>query len=304
MRVFLPRLESARPEAATPAAPVPVVCGHETLLLVEDEEFVRELVREFLETAGYTVLEAASAEDALRLMSDTRPHVDLLLTDVVLPGMNGAALAERLQRQIPRLETLYISGYPGDAMFGGAVFDPGPAFLPKPFTRHLLTRKVREMLNARPPMVATILVQEPDEGIRRLLAHILTAAGYEVVTPVDAAAPGEPPAGTPAGTPADRRRIDVAIVDLGTSEQQGLAALHALRNRHPEAAVVLMGGAFGDALLREAAAAGVSVTLQKPLNEASVLDAVARARRTPPPSTPPDGRRTFGGPSPELAACR
>ena len=148
MRVFLPRVELPAAAMLT-AAPVPTPSGHETVLLVEDEEFVRELVREFLQTSGYTVIEASCAEDALRIVSDHATPIDLLVTDVVLPGLNGVRLAERLKAQLPGLEALYISGYPGDAMFRGDVFDPGPAFLAKPFTRHVLTQKVREILNAR-----------------------------------------------------------------------------------------------------------------------------------------------------------
>jgi DNA-binding response OmpR family regulator len=150
MRVFLPRVSMRA--TATPAATMPPPpSGHETVLLVEDEAFVRELVREFLQTSGYKVLEASTAEDALRMVSDrSTPAIDLLVTDVVLPGLNGVRLAERLKVLVPGLEALYISGYPGDAMFRGDVFDPGPAFLAKPFTRHVLTQKVREILNARP----------------------------------------------------------------------------------------------------------------------------------------------------------
>ena len=290
MRVFLPRIEATRPQPNSASAPVPVVCGHETLLLVEDEDFVRELIREFLLTAGYTVLEAASAEDALALIADSRTHIDLLIADVVLPGMSGTVLGGRLRRLMPRMETLYISGYPGDSMFGAEIFDPGAAFLPKPFTRHLLTRKVREVLNARPPSVASVLILEPDEGIRRLLAHTLSAAGYHVVEPVDPVS-GDVPA-----------PVDVAIVDLGHGEPPCLAALHALRRQHPEAGLVAMAGAFSDALRRETAAAGVAATIQKPLSDSAVLDAVARARRKQ-PARSADGR-TWGGAPPELAACR
>jgi len=150
MRVFLPRV--AMRATATPAAMMaPPPGGHETVLLVEDEAFVRELVRDFLQASGYTVIEASCAEEALRFVSDpATPLIDLLVTDVVLPGLNGVRLAERLKTKLPSLEALYISGYPGDALLRGEVFDPGPAFLAKPFTRHVLTQKVREILNARP----------------------------------------------------------------------------------------------------------------------------------------------------------
>ncbi|MDH4067112.1 MAG: response regulator, partial [Acidobacteriota bacterium] len=267
MRVFLPRVEADRRGRPSESAPIPLVCGHETLLLVEDEEFVRELVREFLLTAGYTVLEAPSAEDALSLVANSRTRIDLLITDVVLPGMSGAKLAGRLRAEMPRMETLYISGYPDDSLLGGDVADPGASFLPKPFTRYLLTRKVREVLNARPSSEATVLLLEPDDGIRRLLAHILSSAGYRIVEL----------AASPASE--ETASIDVVIVDLGHGEPTSLAALRAVRHSRPEAALVAMAGAFTDALQREIAAVGAAATLQKPLSDSRVLDAVASARR-------------------------
>jgi len=149
MRVFLPRVALCA-DSVPATKPVPAPGGHETVMLVEDEAFVRELVREFLQASGYQVIEASCAEDALRLVADRQtPHIDLLVTDVVLPGLNGVRLAEQLKAQVPGLEALYISGYPGDAMARSEMFDPGPAFLAKPFTRHVLTQKVREILNAR-----------------------------------------------------------------------------------------------------------------------------------------------------------
>jgi DNA-binding NtrC family response regulator len=265
MRVFLPLVDGVA-SPPTPQAGGPTPRGNETLLLVEDEDFVRELVREFLETSGYMVLEANSAEEALRIINDVEtPPIDLLVTDVVLPGLNGARLAEQLKSRMPRLEALYISGYPGDSMFRGEVFDPGPAFLAKPFTRHVLTRKVREILNARPPVAARVLVVDPDEAIRRLLVGILSTAGYEVI---ERAALGSSELG---------RCVDVALVDVAYADQQGTALVDAIRGSHPGVKVVLMAGAFSDRLLRNSEALGIFSTLQKPLDESGVLGAVAQA---------------------------
>jgi signal transduction histidine kinase len=140
MRVVLPR--TGTPAKASTAPTAPAAAGPGTLLVVEDEEFVRDLVRDFLRTAGYHVLEAGSAEEALDLVANRPTSIDLLLTDVILPGMNGTTLAEHLRRQMPGMETVFMSGYPGDSMFGGETFEPDAAFLPKPFTRHLLLSKV------------------------------------------------------------------------------------------------------------------------------------------------------------------
>jgi DNA-binding NtrC family response regulator len=152
----------------------------------------------------------------------------------------------------------------------------------------MLTRKVREMLNARPPRVATVLVIEPDDDIRQLLSRILASAGYEVVEQAGPAASEEP-------------RIDVALVDVGPGDPQALAAIQALEDQHPEAALVMMAGAFGDALLRDA---GATVTLQKPLNESNVLDAVARARRRGRPAPAPKAHARRRGSRSELVGYR
>lgn len=149
MRVFLPRV-AAGPRRVAPPQPAPAdSAGHETILLVEDEDLVRELVRDFLQGGGYTVLEAQNAEQALEIAGGGSLSVDLLITDLVLPGINGVSLAEQLAPLLPGMATLYISGYPGDALVRGDVFDPGPAFLAKPFTRPMLLEKVREMLDGR-----------------------------------------------------------------------------------------------------------------------------------------------------------
>jgi two-component system cell cycle sensor histidine kinase/response regulator CckA len=266
MRVYLPAIEGVTAKPPAPAAGGPLPSGSETLLLVEDEAFVRELVREFLQSSGYTVIEASSAEEALEIVGNPEtPPIDLLVTDVVLPGLNGARLAEQLKAKMPRLEALYISGYPGDSMFRGELFDPGPAFLAKPFTRHVLMRKVREILNARPPVAARVLVVDPDEAIRRLLVGILTSSGYEVIE-------------RPALTAADlRRHVNVALIDAALADQAGIATVGALRDSHPGVAIVLMAGAFSDRLLRKAAGVGIHTTLQKPLDESGVLGAVALA---------------------------
>jgi DNA-binding NtrC family response regulator len=252
------------PSAPVAAPPGPLPRGSETLLLVEDEDFVRELVREILQTSGYNVIEASSAEQAMQIIeSDDTPPIDLLVTDVVLPGLNGARLAEQLKARMPRIETLYMSGYPGDSMFRGEVFDPGQAFLAKPFTRHVLTRKVREILNARPPVAARVLVADPDEPIRRLLVGILSAAGYDVIDRASLGASGL------------HRRLDLALIDASLAGQPD--AVERIRTAHPGVKVVLMSAAFSGSLLRNAGGPGVHATLQKPLDESGVLAAVAQA---------------------------
>jgi GAF domain-containing protein/ActR/RegA family two-component response regulator len=119
----------------------------ETILLVEDEADVRELAREILEMRGYTVLEAARGDEALRLCQDTPQPIDLLLTDVVMPQMSGPELARRLLALRPGTKVVYMSGYTDDALGHHGVLDPDIILLQKPFTPETLTQHLRQALD-------------------------------------------------------------------------------------------------------------------------------------------------------------
>jgi two-component system cell cycle sensor histidine kinase/response regulator CckA len=147
-RIFLPLPQMLR-EAPTVLGPdLDRPRGSETILLAEDEEVVRDLVREILEGAGYTVLAAADGREALRLSKAHAGDVDLMVTDVVMPAMSGRELAERLWLSRPEMKVLYISGYTDIAVFDPGLLDPGSAFLQKPFSAPELAQKVREVLDA------------------------------------------------------------------------------------------------------------------------------------------------------------
>jgi PAS domain S-box-containing protein len=122
--------------------------GKETVLLVEDETALRELTRGLLETAGYTVLEAANVEDAIHLADGAHCKIDLLLTDVVMPGMDGHELSRRLTSSSPSLKVLYMSGYTDDVIVHKGVLNRGTTLLQKPFGRAGLLGKVRQVLDS------------------------------------------------------------------------------------------------------------------------------------------------------------
>jgi two-component system, cell cycle sensor histidine kinase and response regulator CckA len=147
-KIYLPRVE----DAAVPAAPSPVppvsVRGSETVLLVEDEEMVRKLVHKVLKANGYTVLLAAEGIDAERVAEQHAGPIHLLMTDVVLPGINGKQVAQLLTAARPKIRVLYLSGYTDDAIVHHGVLESGVAFLQKPFTPAVLGRKVREVLDS------------------------------------------------------------------------------------------------------------------------------------------------------------
>lgn len=121
----------------------------ETVLLVEDEVFVRDVTQEVLEMCGYTVLTACDAADAIRRFEHHKGPVHLLITDVVMPGMNGRELAGRLLLRCPDLKTIFISGYADNTVLREGAGITSAAYLQKPFTLEALTRKVREVIDSR-----------------------------------------------------------------------------------------------------------------------------------------------------------
>ncbi|MBM3219866.1 MAG: response regulator [Candidatus Rokubacteria bacterium] len=139
-RIFLPRVDAPADAAPAPSA-APLPTGIETVLVVEDEDAVRSLAVAALRKLGYTVLEAPDAERAVEVFAQHGTRVDLLVTDVVMPGVNGPLLAERLRERDAALRVLYVSGYAEEA-------PDTAAFLPKPYTGVSLARKVREVLDA------------------------------------------------------------------------------------------------------------------------------------------------------------
>jgi len=148
-RIYLPRVHSPPDALPGPGVIRAPVTGTETVLLTEDDPLVRLLARTVLERAGYAVLTAAGGKEALILADDHRGPIHLLLTDVVMPEMSGRELMHHLAERRPEVKVLYVTGYSEDAVAQHGVLDPGTAFLPKPFTPEVLTRKVREVLDGR-----------------------------------------------------------------------------------------------------------------------------------------------------------
>ena len=147
-KIYLPRVnEDIKTEKLAGGAAS--FAGNETILLAEDESSLRTLTRNTLELCGYKVLEAKDGVEALEISDRHTGPIDLLLTDMVMPGMGGRALAQELIRRRPEIRLAYMSGYTGQAVGSQGPVDPGSVFLLKPFTRELLTRKIREALDRR-----------------------------------------------------------------------------------------------------------------------------------------------------------
>ena len=149
-KIYLPRIDEAAIKSEKPSrGAVSSFEGTETILLAEDETSLRTLTRTTLELCGYKVLEAKDGVEALEVSERHPGPIQLLLTDIVIPGMGGRALAQELTIRRPEIRVVYMSGYTGQAVGAQGPVEPGSDFLPKPFTREILTRKVREALDRR-----------------------------------------------------------------------------------------------------------------------------------------------------------
>jgi len=148
--IHLPCCDDPAEKLLPAAMPQDLPRGHETILLVEDETSVRELATTMLKRQGYHVLTAANGDAALALAAQRPGHIDLLLTDVVMPGMNGRELSERLLQLRPGLAVLFASGYTEDTILRHGVLGETTHLLAKPFTLPTLANKVRQVLDAKP----------------------------------------------------------------------------------------------------------------------------------------------------------
>jgi signal transduction histidine kinase/CheY-like chemotaxis protein len=152
IKIYLPRHYGA--EAMVDPAPassdtLPHARGEEIILVVEDEERVRHMSVDSLRELGYTIVQASDGEQALEMLT-SQPRIDMLFTDIVMPGINGRILADRARQDRPDLKILYTTGYTHNAIVHNGMLDPGVSFIPKPFTLDQLATKVRQVLDADP----------------------------------------------------------------------------------------------------------------------------------------------------------
>jgi PAS domain S-box-containing protein len=148
-KLYFPRNDGAGKETETEADGGSSPSGRETVLVVEDEDVVRELIRQILEESDYTVITAPDGEEAIEVATASKIPVHLVITDVIMPKMGGPEAAKSLEKLFPGVSILYMSGYTDEAIVRHGVLEPGISFLEKPFTPDALLRKVREVLNMR-----------------------------------------------------------------------------------------------------------------------------------------------------------
>jgi len=149
-KIYLPRIEDGQPSGTRDRKPdtLSLPRRSETVLLAEDEKGVRELAREYLEMSGYTVIEAENGHMALELAAMHAGQIHLLMTDVVMPGISGRELADRVGQIRPGIKILYMSGYTDQAVVHHGILETDAVLLQKPFTAATLAAKLREILTA------------------------------------------------------------------------------------------------------------------------------------------------------------
>src|SRR6266542_4025122 len=265
-KVYLPRVD----EPVSTAANVPIEStrGTETVLVVEDVAAVRAVSRKMLERYGYRVLDAGDGDVAVRVADESGEHIHLLLTDVVMPNVNGRDLAALFAKTRPTTKVLFMSGYTDDAIVRHGILQEGIAYLQKPFTPESLARKVRAVLDAGAARSACVLLIDDHEDVRVSLRRMLEDAGHRVLDAADV----KTGVGLLGGT-----KVDVVITDLFMPGQDGIVTIRRIRKEYPAVKIIAMsGGGLGGqlGLLKDAVLLGATTALRKPIGSKELLEAI------------------------------
>ena len=255
VEVYLPMAEG-HPAAAPIERPAAMQVGTETVLLVEDNTEVRRFAAAVLERVGFAVLTAGSGPEAVAVAASHSGPIDLLLTDVILPGANGREIAECLKRDRPGLAVLFMSGYTWNVIGTEGVIEQGVDYLQKPFNAAVLCARVREALQKHNQAIRILLVDD-DAAILGLLKQMLENSGYAVATAAN---------GKLAMSAFERQPADVVICDLVMPESEGLETIRRLRAVDPAVRIIAMSGYFAGKFLHTARLLGADATLLKPVS--------------------------------------
>jgi CheY-like chemotaxis protein len=275
--VLLPQVrETPMAEIVDDAAPTSPG-ANETILLVEDDDPVRDLIVAILQPLGYQVIAVDSAAEAIRCWrsaaasTSARPPIDLLITDVRMPGMKGPELVEMLRKEESALKVLFISGC-ADVENGGDGELTGASLLSKPFSPDVLVRKVREILDC-PPAGRRVLVVDDDPQIRDLLRTVFESKGYTV----HAAGDGKQALAMVKGL-----RPDVVVTDIVMPEMEGIELIRLMRQVARDVRIVAMSGTGEDSpYLKGASLLGADAAVAKPLEIDSLLKMVRELLASP-----------------------
>ncbi|MBI4455119.1 MAG: response regulator [Acidobacteria bacterium] len=268
-KIYLPRL--AQPAGNVAARirreEVSVRGGSETILLVDDDEPIRTLVRRVLESNGYKVIEADNSEQAFLIAKGCTDPVHLLLTDMVMSGMDGRKLAERLRAIRPDVKVLYMSGYTDEAVVHRGMLEVGTAFIHKPFGGSTLVQKVQEVLGQEMPIPraqladsqtgSKVLVVDDDPAIVDMLKKFLMEKDYEVITAYN---------GFDALEKVSQHHPKVVLLDIYMPGKSGLAVLKEIRDCDKDIGVIMVTGVSDEAVGRQALSSGAFDYIIKPFD--------------------------------------
>ncbi len=266
-RIYLPKLQEpfSLPRSLEG---ITRLTGSETVLVVEDEPQVRSYTCAALKAYGYRVLAAGNAQDAQVIFEREMAGIDLVLTDVVMPGLSGRDLAAKLAQLQPTVRILYMSGYTSDIITSHGVLEEGLVLLEKPFSPEELALKLREVLG--PPKPLGRVFVSADGEARSQLHGILNRAGYEVD---ETAQTGRKAAAGNANL------VDLIVAELAMPEQQAIEAVRLLRQEMPGVPVIAILEASGGRFLELERLIAADGVIAKPISPEFLLKTVEEVRR-------------------------
>jgi len=263
-KIYLPAMKGPPAEDREAVVATQDYRGKESILVVEDQAEVREYVVAALKRYGYRVIPAPNAGEALLIFEREGDHIDLVLTDVVMPYSSGFDLAKRLKTLRRRVKILFMSGYADDVLERHGVAQEGTAFINKPFTPQELAVKVRSVI-APAATAARILIADHNAGVRSYLRVVLASTGYTVAEL--------------AGGQADVRAalaqpVDVLVMDVAMMDPCG-EMIRTLRRDFPGLGIILISGALAGESSLDLEALGADAVLSKPISPALFLSRIA-----------------------------
>ncbi len=264
-RLYFPAALNPEPRAEPVLEPVADVAPNATVLIVEDQTAVRKLAVSVIREIGYEVLEASSGEEALEIAAAHPGPIQLLVTDIRMPGMSGRELTDRLALKRPDTKVLYVSGHTEDAIVHQNILDARVEYLAKPFTPEQLRARVRDILAVSHSAGRFVLVIDDEDAVRTYFQELLTREGYRVLVA---------PNGKVGMQVLEREKADLVITDLVMPEQEGLETVGLIRKTYPEIPVIVISGAFGGDLLATAKHLGAHASFKKPVDPAELLGQV------------------------------
>jgi PAS domain S-box-containing protein len=268
VKIYLPRLISdVEDDEDAAATNLDASSGQETILVVEDDDDVRAYTVECLKELGYRVFEAHDGPSALRFLEKHEQPIDLMFTDVVMPGMSGRELADHAREKQPDLRVLYTSGYTRNAIVHGGRLDEGVEMISKPFTYATLAEKIADVLEQG--RTGRVLLVEDEPTLRMFAAEALTTANYAV----DQAATG---AEALARVRAARGRYDAIVLDVRLPDLTGDAVATELRAMHVDMPILLASGEHAEVIANRFANDRCTGVIAKPYNAAKLLDALQK----------------------------